>query len=155
MNSASGVVKNTFDIPVSFRGPSRWVTCLDPNNLPLAHVSGVVDVSTLATDSGVASTTSLFEIDRDNTWVLYNGLTYHIARGRPGKDDITHVITTPQGLYVETGVEPDFEVTRQSQRKAAAQLPLANRDRSERDNARLKKYWRLSLERFVAARVRG
>ena len=110
-NSASGVVKDAFDIPVSFEGPLDWVTCLDPNNLPLAHVNGVVHVATLTTGSGVTTTTSLFEIDRDNTWVLYNGLTYHIARGRPGKDDITHIITTPAGLYVETGVEPDFEVT--------------------------------------------
>ena len=110
VNSASGVVKDAFDIPVSFEGPIDWVTCVDPNDPPLAHVNGVVHVSTLTTPGGVTTATSLFEIDRDNTWVLYNGLTYHIARGRPGKDDITHVITTPEGLYVETSVEPDFEV---------------------------------------------
>jgi hypothetical protein len=52
VNSVSGVVKDAFDIPVSFEGPLDWVTCLDPNNLPLAHVNGVVHVSTLAT--GVA-----------------------------------------------------------------------------------------------------
>jgi hypothetical protein len=107
----TGAVKTAFDFPVSFEGPLNWVSCVDPNSPPLAHVNGVVHVSTLTTPSGVTTTTSLFEIDRDNTWVLYNGLTYHIARGRPGKDDITHVITTPQGLYVETSLEPDFEVT--------------------------------------------
>jgi hypothetical protein len=109
--AATGVVRDNFDIPVSFEGPLDWVTCLDPNNLPLAHVNGVVHVSTRTTPSGTTATTTLFEIDRDNTWVLYNGLTYHVARGRPGKDDITHVITRPDGLYIETGVEPDFEVT--------------------------------------------
>ena len=103
--------KSTFDVPVSFEGPLDWVTCLDPNNLPLAHVNGVIHVSTLETPGGVATVTSLFEIDRANTWVLYNGLTYQIAPGRPGKDDITHVISGPGGLYIETGVEPDFQAT--------------------------------------------
>src|SRR5512133_2370499 len=63
----TGAVKTAFDFPVSFEGPLNWVSCLDPNSPPLAHVNGVVHVSTLTTPSGVTTTTSLFEIDRDNT----------------------------------------------------------------------------------------
>lgn len=108
---AAGLVRDAFDVPVSFEGPLDWVTCVDPNDPPLAHVNGVVHIYLQTTPGGVTTTTVLFDIDRDNTWVIYKGLTYHIARGRPGKDDITHTTTTPNGTYIETGLEPDFEVT--------------------------------------------
>ena len=104
----TGVTRDYFEVPISFEGPLDWVTCIDPNDPPLAHVNGTLTFDVVTTSSGITSTRSYFIIDRANTWVIYQGVTYYLAPGRIGKDDIAHILEGPGALYVEAGVEPDF-----------------------------------------------
>ena len=90
------VARTSFDVPVAFDGYLDWLACVDPNDPPFAHVIGGSHFSIQTTPGGVTTTSSPFDIDRDQTWVIYKGVTYHIAPGRPGKDDIVHTTTTPR-----------------------------------------------------------
>ncbi len=112
-SAQAAVSQQYFEIPVSFDGPLDAVACVDPQDPPFAHVNGTVQLYVLTSPSGVVSTRNYFNIDRANTWVIYKGVTYYIAQGRPGKDDISHILQNPNGLYVEAGVEPDFEASGQ------------------------------------------
>jgi hypothetical protein len=107
-SASAAATKDYFEVPVSFEGPLNWVTCVDANDPPLAHVNGTLTFDVVTTPSGISSTRNLFAIDRDETWVIYNGKTYQLAPGRIGHDDIVHILEGPDGLHVETMVEPDF-----------------------------------------------
>lgn len=108
VSASAAVTRSYFEIPISFEGPLNWVTCVDANDPPLAHVNGTLTFDVVTTPSGISSTRNLFAIDRDESWVIYNGKTYYLAPGRIGHDDIVHILEGPDGLYVQSTVEPDF-----------------------------------------------
>jgi hypothetical protein len=82
-------------------------SCLDEP----AHfvVSAMYVLDFVTTSSGMSNLRGLFVVDRSVSYVEYKGVTYTVATGRPGHDDVWHSVTDLNGqLYVEAGVEPDF-----------------------------------------------
>jgi hypothetical protein len=106
--SANGVTKDYLEVPLQFEGWLTQFECLDE---PIFfHVNGTFKIYTRTTPSGVTTTATFFQVDRPNTWVIYKGVTYHVAQGRQtGQDDVVHTVSGFGDLYIEAGVEPDFE----------------------------------------------
>lgn len=113
---AQGVTRGYLEIPVEL---DIWVgddllPCVDE---PVRFVvSAVLTLDWLVTPSGITSTRGYFVIDRSVTYLVYKDVNYYIARGRPGHDDIVHIVEGPNGLYVEAGVEPNFSVSETGER---------------------------------------
>jgi hypothetical protein len=112
---AQGVVKDYFEEPLSFEGWLDGFECL--TEPILFHANGTSKIWVKTSPSGVTTTAIFFQVDRPNTWLVYQGVTYHVAQGRQtGQDDVIHTVTGPGDLYIEAGVEPDFEVAETGER---------------------------------------
>jgi hypothetical protein len=106
--SANGVVTSYVEEPLQFEGYLTGFQCLDE---PIFfHANGTYKIYTRTSPSGVTTSALFFQVDRPNTWVIYKGVTYHVAQGRQkGQDDVVHTVSGVGDLYIEAGVEPDFE----------------------------------------------
>jgi hypothetical protein len=113
--SANGVTTDYFEEPLQFEGWLTGFECLDE---PIFfHANGTSKIYTRTSPSGVTTTAIFFKVDRPNTWVIYKGVTYHVAQGRQtGQDDVIHTVSGVGDLYIEAGVEPDLEVAETGER---------------------------------------
>jgi hypothetical protein len=106
VSTTSGATKSHVETPFTFDG-FLPLPCLDE---PLrAVVYGTIIDEWTTAPSGISSVRSYFDIDRSKTYTIYKGVTYYIAQGRPGHDDISHTLYGPNGLYVSVTIEPDFQ----------------------------------------------
>jgi hypothetical protein len=112
---AVGVTRDYLEIPISVEAWLTGFECLDE---PIYfHANGTLKISSKTSPSGVTTTSYFLQVDRPNTWLIYQGVTYHVAQGRQtGQDDVWHSVSGVQDLYVEAGVEPDFEVAETGER---------------------------------------
>lgn len=104
--STSAAVKDSYEITGSIDDYLNFTCLSEPARLVVSY-RWTFDVTT--TPSGVSSVRSTFIVDREQSYVVYGGLTYYVTQGRPGHDDIIHYLYGPGGLYIEAGTEPDFE----------------------------------------------
>ena len=113
-SAAQGATKEHVEIPFSLDADLQF-TCLDePVHFSVSAME-VLDFT--ITSSGISSMRGLFVVDRSVSYVVYKGVTYTVATGRPGHDDVWHSVSDLNGLlYVEVGVEPDFESSETGQR---------------------------------------
>jgi hypothetical protein len=113
--AAQGTTHAYVESPFEFEGEVANFSCLDEP--AFFHVRGLFKVTTTTTSSGIVSILAFFAVDRPNTWIVYNGLTYTVAQGRQtGQDDIGHTLIGTGDLYIDAGVEPDFEVAETGER---------------------------------------
>jgi hypothetical protein len=106
VSTTSGAMKSQIETPFIFDGFFE-LPCLDEPMRAVVYGT-IIDEWTTA-PSGISSIRSYFDIDRSKTYTIYKGVTYYIAQGRPGHDDIYHTLYGPNGLYVSVTVEPDFQ----------------------------------------------
>lgn len=111
-SAAQGATKDHVEFPFSIDDDLQFA-CLDEP----AHffVSAMYVLDYTYTSSGISSVRGLFVVDRAVSYVVYKGVTYTVATGRPGHDDVWHTVSNGL-LYVEAGVEPDFESSETGQR---------------------------------------
>jgi hypothetical protein len=112
---AVGVTRDYFEVPISVED---WLTGFECLEDPIYfHANGTLKISSKTSPSGVTTTSYFLLVDRTNTWLIYQGVTYHVAQGRQtGQDDVWHSVSGVGDLYVEAGVEPDFEVAETGER---------------------------------------
>jgi hypothetical protein len=113
--ASANVTRNYFEVPIQL---DDWLTgfaCLD--EAIFFHVNATLKISTRTSPSGVTTAAYFLQVDRPNSWLIYKGVIYHVAQGRQtGQDDVWHTVSGVGDLYIEAGVEPDFEVAETGER---------------------------------------